>query len=112
VKNSKDSLVLKVKSVIYKYFGIYLAHREENEYLSSKEYWDKFINVTVDPDNDMSPRNVHGLLVGSWQADHGFSRMVSFLRFGGPFRKVLAWFVDFYMNVKWDLRFLLLRLFK
>lgn len=70
--------VLKIKAKIYRYAGIYLAHKEENDYLGSKEFWDKFCALLTHPENDLSMRGAQGLLIGIWQADHGFARPYKF----------------------------------
>jgi hypothetical protein len=101
------SKILKLKSLFYKYTGIFLAHKEENEYIDSPEYWKQFAKYLNNSKlEDMSPRNVHGLMVGIWQCEHGFARPVSFLRYKNPkfLFKTLGWFVDLYTVVKWDIQ--------
>lgn len=67
--------LLKIKALIYDWTGIYLAHREENDYCDSEAYWKQY-NETMSAysDDPISPRALHGLLVGSWQAKHRFVR--------------------------------------
>ena len=68
-------LVLKIKALIYYYTGIYLAHKEENEYLQSKEFWKSFAKLMNGKDKDFrNPQNAQGLLIGLWQAKHGLCR--------------------------------------
>ena len=66
---------LKLKAKIYWYTGIYLAHKEENEYLQSKEFWKGMAKLMNGKDSDFqNPRNAQGLLIGLWQAKHGLCR--------------------------------------
>lgn len=79
-------ILLKIKSFIYNLTGIYLAHREENDYCDSEAYWKQYNEtVAVYSDDPLSPRALHGLLVGHWQAKHGFclrstDRLIHFVR--------------------------------
>lgn len=68
---------LKLKSLIYKKTGIYLADKEELEYIKSKEFWKIFLKMAKNPKNDMGFRDIQGLLIGMWQANHGFCRPIS-----------------------------------
>jgi len=67
-------MVLRLKSILYRYTGVFLAHKEELEYIDSKKYWKAFMKIAVHKENDLSPRDIHGTLLGSWQAHNGFSR--------------------------------------
>lgn len=67
--------ILQIKAKIYYYTGIYLAHEEENDYLQSKEFWASMAKLLKGKDSDFqNPRNAQGLLIGLWQAKHGFAR--------------------------------------
>ena len=66
--------ILKIKSFIYRKTGVYLAHKEELEYITSKEFWKTFLKIAGHEENDMAPRDIQGLLIGMWQADHRFVR--------------------------------------
>lgn len=93
-----------MKAKIYQYFGLYLAKKEECEYIQSEEFWKKFKEITSDPECDMSFRDVQGLLIGLWQADLGYCRAIS--RYSlrrSKFLNIVAWFDSFFMNVKRDL---------
>lgn len=68
--------MLKLKVKLYQWFGIYFASKEELEYIKSKEYWKSFRKMLRSKKNDMSPENVQGLLIGCWQAKHGFYRPI------------------------------------
>ena len=65
-------MILKLKAFIYRHTGIYLAHKEQLAYMESQEYYDEL--------NRISRRNMlrlyvaSGILIGSWQAKHGFTR--------------------------------------
>ena len=67
-------ILLKLKSLIYRQTGIYLAHREELEYITSKECWQQFAKMYRNGDGSLLPRGIQGLLIGLWQVDHGFHR--------------------------------------
>lgn len=64
-------MILKIKAFIYRLTGIYLAEKEENEYITSDEFWD-IMDSTEDPELDN--RTVQKILIGSWQCKHGFYR--------------------------------------
>jgi hypothetical protein len=67
--------LIKVKAKIYYYTGIYLAYKEESEYLQSKEFWKSMEKLLKSKDADFKkPVNAQGLLIGLWQAKHGFYR--------------------------------------
>ncbi len=70
-------MILKIKGFIYRHTGIFLAHKEELEYLQSDEYWFHMKKMSKHKDNEMTPRNVQGLLIGLWQCKHGFYRSMS-----------------------------------
>ena len=97
--------MLKLKSKIYKYTGIYLADREENDYLKSDEFWKRFIKIIKSKNNDIGPRNVQGILIGMWQAHNGFARPYSFLRLRRPalLWRPIGWFCVLYKTIRWDL---------
>ena len=105
------SKILKLKGKFYQYTGIYLANKEENEYIQSKECWKSLMKMLSNKKNDMSPRDCQGLLIGMWQCKHGFHRPMSFLRYKKPgfLFKPLAWCVNFFTTAKWDLQACLTR---
>lgn len=106
-----DTMSLKLKILIYRYFGLYLATREELDYITSRDFWKEWAKMDEHTDNDMTPRDIQGLLIGMWQAKYGFARPMS--RFWGkkqrwnnvlwPFWKTLDWFVTLGTVIKWDL---------
>lgn len=106
--------LLKLKSLLYRYTGVFLAYKEENEYVDSKEYWKQFMKIAKNPENDMSLRDIHGLMIGMWHCDHGFTRPATFLRYRRPrsFFRFICWFVDLYTIIKWDLESLYRKIFK
>jgi len=98
-----------MKAKIYQYTGIYLANKEELEYIQSKEFWKSFTKMATHKDNDMSPRDIQSLLIGMWQADRGYTRPMPrfyFNSFKKPrlFWKSLNWFATLYLVIKWDLQ--------
>ena len=70
-------MILKIKGFIYRHTGIFLAHKEELKYLQSDEFWFHMRKISKGKDEDMSPRNIQGLLIGLWQCKHGFYRTMS-----------------------------------
>lgn len=100
------SKILKLKAIIYKYTGWYLADKEENEYLQSKECWKSILKFAKGKDKDFAnPRNAQSLLIGMWQAKHGFSRPATFLKYRKPraLWAVIGWFADLYKVIQWDI---------
>ena len=71
-------MILKIKAFIYKLTGIYLAHKEQCKYMESKEFWESFAKVKASPFNEISNYTASGILIGSWQAKHGFARKMRF----------------------------------
>ena len=105
-KSAKSTPILKFKSLIYKYTGLYLAETEENIYIQSDEFWKEWSKIIKNRKNDMSPRNVQGLLIGMWQAHHGFVRSYSRLSWKRPrfFWSFVGWFDILFKTIKWDLQ--------
>lgn len=100
-------MILKLKALFYKYTGLYFASKEELDYITSNEFWKRLSKTLKHPKNDMSARNVQGLLIGLWQADHGFARpMASVGRFRKPklFWKTVNWFATLLIVIKWDIK--------
>lgn len=65
---------LAIKAWIYQKTGIYLAQKEELEYITSDSFWRRFRKIYMHKDNDMGMGNVQSLLIGSWQCEQGFYR--------------------------------------
>ncbi len=107
--------ILKLKSIIYKYTGWYLADSEELEYITSKEFWKEWRQIASAEDNDMSPRDIQGLLIGSWQAKHGFARRWNMWKreySRNPLWKVTYWFGNFGIQAKDDLESIFRRFYR
>lgn len=68
-------MVLKLKSFIYRLTGIYLANKEELEYVTSKEFWRAFKKIK---DKTLSNQVKQGILIGLWQCEHKFYRRARF----------------------------------
>jgi len=65
--------LIKIKAKIYQVTGIYLAHKEELEYVTSKAFWKAFKKMTRHAKkNDFSAENIQGILIGLWQCKHEF----------------------------------------
>lgn len=109
--------MIKLKAIIYKYTGLYLAHREELEYITSDECWKFLTKIAKNKKNDMTAKTAQGLSIGLWQADNGFARPMSiFFRLtysSNPYKqavfKTLNWFATLALVVKWDIQRLLKR---
>lgn len=114
MKTIKKSYVLHIKSFMYRYFGVFLANKEESEFLQSKEFWKSFLKIYKNSKNDMSPSQIQGLLIGLWESDHGFGRPMSKLSYRKPklLFNVLAWFDVLFTVIKWDIKFLVAKLKK
>jgi hypothetical protein len=65
---------MKLKAWIYQKTGIYLTHKEQLEYITSKVFWKQFMRIARRKDNDRTPIQIQGLLIGLWQCKHGFYR--------------------------------------
>ena len=89
---------LKLKSLFYRYTGIYLASKEELEYVKSKEFWKKYL-VNLEHWDDMSPRDVQSLMIGMWQCTHGFAGVM----YRGKY-KFIRPFYRFFTQLKWDIK--------
>lgn len=64
---------LRIKSIVYRYTGIYLAYREEVEYLNSRAFRKEF-DRSLKHFDDTHPLDVQGILIGMWQSKHHFYR--------------------------------------
>lgn len=110
------SLVLILKGVFYRYTGVYLAQKEELEYLTSREFWDEFMRIASHPENDLYPRDIQGILIGTWQirSGYGFARPMSMLEYRSP-RLVfgpIAWFHVLFLQAQSDFRSLVAKIRK
>ena len=68
--------LLRLKSFVYRLTGIFLASKEQLEYIESDQYWESFNSLLRQEgtQHEYYPQFIHGILVGTWQADHGFTR--------------------------------------
>lgn len=99
--------MLKFKSVVYRYTGVFLAYKEQCDYVESEEFWDEFKKFTEANQDDeciSDPRVASGILIGCWQAEHGFCRGIWFKSFRSqnPFYLLVGWIVLFYRALAWD----------
>lgn len=97
---------LKTKALVYRYTGWYFADEEENDYLQSDEFWKKMRKALKNKKNDMGPQSLQGLFIGMWQCEHGFHRPATFLKYKNPrwFFGFIAWWIDLYTVIKWDIQ--------
>jgi hypothetical protein len=88
--------LLKLKAKIYQYTGIYLAQKEEDEYLRSEEA------ISLLENNEYE-----GLVIGLWQTKHGF---VQFYcgdfksKYNSLYKNVWIFIKVFYKQLKHDLK--------
>jgi hypothetical protein len=103
---------LKLKSLIYRYTGVYLADHELREYINSPECKQSVTRRLSHPDNDMSLDEANDLAIGLWDCRYGFTRPLSLLRFKEPqsLFKVIGWFDELYTVIKWDIQDLMEKL--
>lgn len=96
------SLLTKIKILLYRYTGVYCLYKEENEYIDSPEYWFKFSNFKES--EDMSNRNIHGLIIGIWQSHLGVTRpcLIQYLGSNG-FMRFLGYFHTNLTAIWWDI---------
>lgn len=68
---------MKIKAWIYQKTGLYFAHKEELAYIHSEDYWAKFADIGAELSDELTLRDIHGVVVGLWQAKHGFYRTLN-----------------------------------
>jgi hypothetical protein len=100
---------LRLKGYIYRYFGIYLARKEEHAYIHSKDGL-RAMNELSKALRDQSLAK--GIAIGEWQLDYGFIRPLSPYRFNEPtwLWKPVAHIHESLQAVKNDLKKLLWKL--
>lgn len=75
-------MILKIKAFIYRLTGIYLAQKEEDAYLRSTEALEVLERYKKAPELcDMELETHKSLLIGLWQAEHGFYLPFNYKRF-------------------------------
>lgn len=62
---------LKLKSLVYRYTGVYLANKEEQKYMRSKPTQRRIKDLSAELGSGDAAR---GIVIGMWQAKHGFTR--------------------------------------
>lgn len=99
-------LILKIKSHIYRYTGVYLAYKEEAEFLTSDEFWDQFgKDLKYAEKNSFNLQTVQGIILGMWQSKNNFVRVCNpFSLKTGIFNAVLSFFYGFYLTLEWDIQ--------
>ena len=104
----KGMTILKLKSIFYRYTGIFLAYKEQRNYLQSGEFSKKFSKIYNHKDHDMNVRNTIRLIVGMWEADNGFARPFSFIGMESNLPKIvltpIRWCVNLFTVIKWDIQ--------
>lgn len=97
---------MNLKPFIYRYFGIYLASKEELEYVKSREIWQLIDSKDLAGEDELSSRDRQGLAIGLWQADQGYGRMFVAADFKRPrwFWKPLAWVQTLFLQIYYDIR--------
>jgi hypothetical protein len=96
--------LLFLKAKIYQYTGLYLAYKEQCEFLESEEFWSEMERIYPQME-DMSLKNIQGMLIGMWQGKHKFYRRMDIQYFSSNnvFLRVYSWFRVFYWTLKADL---------
>lgn len=94
---------LKIKAAIFRYTGIFLAYKEQSEYLESDEFWTSYHNIAFNPENDMNASNIQGMLIGCWQANYGFYRP-AFRHHYSKYFKFVGYIKECYYSVWWDIK--------
>jgi hypothetical protein len=98
-----NDTILKIKAAIYRYTGIYFAHKEEIEYLTSKKFWNRYSKLAKS-NKDLNSQTVQGILIGMWQVKHGFYRPYSKLNFSKKFHiRIASYLHESYKAIKFDL---------
>lgn len=96
---------LKLKGKIYQYFGINLACKEENDYLTSDEFWKEFNRIQKKQNklknnrDKLSNQTIQGILLGRWESEHGFYTFFVW----GRFKRIR----NFFKTLSFDLKRLL-----
>lgn len=65
-------MILKIKAFIYRLTGIYLAHKEEKNYLRSKLFWKELNEIALRPDNTLTVEAIANDLIKTWHYRNGF----------------------------------------
>ena len=91
--------LLSLKARLYRYTGLYLASKEELDYITSREFWEAYEETigALTIDDDMSPQNVQGLLRGMWCLKNGLMRPCALLEYefsGVAWKKFHAYLVN------------------
>lgn len=93
-------MVLKLKAKVYQYTGIYLAKKEENEYLKTVQREVITENRLLRNSKHLRQNDMTGLNVAVWQIRHGFHTYTSTSNF-----KVIARLEIIFKQLKSDLGF-------
>lgn len=70
--------LVKIKSLIYRFTGIYLATKEEHEHITSQAVLDKVEKQLREQTGDDDPLTLYeliGIEQGMWNIEHGFTRV-------------------------------------
>ena len=107
-KRYNRTIMSRIKVKIYHYTGIYLFHKEELEYLTSKEFWKQFPKELTHM-KDMSPRDVQGLMIGLWQCKLDLARPMVYWAYkvrGTPLYPIAKFLENIHCGLrqlKWDI---------
>jgi hypothetical protein len=108
-------MILTLKSIVYKYTGIYLAQKEEDAYLQSSEANLEYnMYAKYDGVKRLGHKTIKGIMIGGWQAHNGFCRPLSFVCFGSDYKigRLVNNLCTLGLVLKWDFIFLKRRLWK
>lgn len=98
-------LSLKIKSRIYRYTGLFLADKEQEAYLASDLCQKSIKQLCSYPENGLNESDAREIVIGMWQANVGFYRPMSMLRFKTPlwFFRPLAYVIESFKAIKYDI---------
>lgn len=104
--------ILKLKSQVYRYTGIYLAEKEENEFLTSDAFWENFEKAIGSSKKNITSdyfKTIQGVYLGIWQSGNGFTRLFNHFAYKpGIVNKIISFFYVPVFTLKWDLEMILL----
>ena len=93
------------KVAAYRYFGVYLAHKEQCKYMESKDFLKSIRKLAMNNKNTLGFEGIVGLLIGSWQIENKLSRATSFHVFSkNPFIRLYGNILTGIRTLKMDIK--------
>lgn len=104
---------LRLKALIYRYLGIYLAQKEEDVFVLGELFRRGFTKLGSQSQKNYNSEIIRSILVGTWQADNGFARPISkFWYKKGALWVFINWITTFLLVLKFDLYTLMRKIFR